>query len=169
MWNVKSFKDLKWNTMILAPHINKWYKVVNLFVNSKSRHHSIHRLVALAFIQNPENKPQVNHKNGIKSDNHVNNLEWVTAGENIKHAFDNWLNRITNNNFFIKNKNLFTKKWKENSRSKRVNQYSMNWEFIREWDSLWDITRTLWITTTNISAVCRWKWKSAGWFIWKYK
>ena len=62
------------------------YYQVNLYNNGKSKKFLIHRLVAIYFIPNFENKPQVNHINGIKTDNNVLNLEWNTSKENINHA-----------------------------------------------------------------------------------
>lgn len=72
---------LKYNTNIFG------YKYVILCKESKNKCFLIHRLIGIAFIPNPENKPQINHINGIKTDNSISNLEWCTQQENSIHAF----------------------------------------------------------------------------------
>jgi DNA-binding transcriptional regulator YiaG len=76
----------------LSTNLNKWgYEKVVLCKNGKPYTKSVHRLVAIHFIQNPKNKPQVNHKDGNKLNNKDSNLEWVTAKENQQHAVANGL------------------------------------------------------------------------------
>lgn len=65
------------------------YPCVKLSKNSKLKHFTIHRLVALTWIPNPENLPQINHKDGNKLNNHVSNLEWCSASHNVKHSYEN--------------------------------------------------------------------------------
>lgn len=76
------------NGKILRKHINdSGYEVVCLWLAGKDKHYRVHRLVAEAFIPNTGNKPQVNHKDGNKLNNNVNNLEWATNSENIQHRY----------------------------------------------------------------------------------
>lgn len=80
------------NPKIMALRIDtRGYKLVRLCVNGRHFNKTVHRLVASAFIPNPENKPQVNHINGQKTDPHVTNLEWCTGSENCQHALDSEL------------------------------------------------------------------------------
>jgi hypothetical protein len=77
---------------ILKPKKGKnGYLSVNLKLNRKSRMYYVHRLVALAFIVNDKNSPEVNHKDGNKSNNNIDNLEWSTGKENIGHAIETGL------------------------------------------------------------------------------
>lgn len=69
------------------------YHVISLRKNKIGGTVSLHRIIASTFIPNPENKKCVNHINGNKKDNNINNLEWTTYSENIKHAFKNKLNK----------------------------------------------------------------------------
>jgi hypothetical protein len=74
---------------IITPILSrKGYATINMRNRAGSQTPvKIHRLVAIAFIPNPDNKPQVNHKNGIKTDNRVENLEWATNQENVIHSY----------------------------------------------------------------------------------
>lgn len=77
---------------ILKNNVNEFgYLYVRLYKDAKGKKHKIHRLVAQTFIENPENKKCVNHIDGNKQNNSVENLEWVTHSENMKHASDNKL------------------------------------------------------------------------------
>ena len=84
--NVVSMKNNKYK-MLNPSLLNLGYCKVVLRKNSKSYNIYVHQLVAETFILNPENKPEVNHKDGNKLNNWVNNLEWVTHSENLKHAY----------------------------------------------------------------------------------
>lgn len=77
---------------ILKPNITKkGYHRIQLVNGKKYRNFMVHRLVAEAFIKNPLNRPIVNHIDGIKTNNKISNLEWVTSSENLIHAYDNGL------------------------------------------------------------------------------
>lgn len=81
---------------LMAPYpAGRGYYKISLRKNKNLYHNYIHRIVAETFIPNPENKKTVNHINGIKTDNRVENLEWMTYSENNKHSFDTGLKKPT--------------------------------------------------------------------------
>ena len=87
---IRNAKTLRW----LSPSANDdGYYYVKLFQDGKGQQKAVHRIVAEAFIPNPNNKPQVNHKDRNKGNNDISNLEWVTRAENQSHAIRNGANK----------------------------------------------------------------------------
>ena len=151
---------------------NHWYYRVTLIKNKKDKCRLVHRLVAKTFILNPENKWDVNHKNWIKTDNSVENLEWSTRKENILHSYrilwHKWhMLWKSFKNMWYKSY-LLWKKWVLNKFSKKTIQYTIDWNIIKIWDSLADIERELHYSHSSIWWCCRWEHKTAHWFVWKY-
>ena len=78
------------NVHLLKPTVNKYgYCVVSLHKDKKVKQYRVHRLVAIAFLPNPDNLPYVNHIDCDKTNNSLTNLEWCTQSENVKHGYDN--------------------------------------------------------------------------------
>lgn len=137
---------------------NGYYAVV---INRKRYY--VHRLVANAFIPNPENLRCVNHKNCIKTDNRVENLEWCTDKYNINYA-DAQEKRIKS---LIENKGYL--KFRNNKLSKPVIQYDLEGNVVKEWCSIREAYRQFSFNPTSISRCCKGKYKTACGYIWKYK
>lgn len=93
--NVESFKYGSWRPM-KKTKLKRGYLYVGLCFNNKVKNKYVHRLVAQYFIENPLNKLTVNHINGNKEDNRVENLEWATQSENNKHSYDSGIKKPTN-------------------------------------------------------------------------
>ena len=153
-WN--GYEYLK-KEKIMKPFENKrGYKSIGFTKDGKTITYRLHRIVAQAFIPNPENKPIINHKNGVKSDNRVENLEWCTYSENTIHA--------------IKTGLMVPKKGGQDKRSVSVNQFDKSGQFIKKWDSISEIKRELNYDKKAIISCCKGKlhYNTAYGYKWEY-
>lgn len=135
----------------------RWYINVWLFREGKCKRITVHRLVAITFIDNIKNKPCVNHIDGVKSNNNLGNLEWCTHKENTKHKFDMWLQWD------------YTKMWWIwINLCKPISQYTKLWLHIQDWASSKEASLELWIHQASICSAVKWRQKTAWNFVWKF-
>lgn len=134
---------------ILKQQIQNGYCHCTLSVNKKPKRCRIHRLVAQTFIDNPNNKEYVNHKDGNRQNNNVENLEWVTPSENAQHAIA---------------AGLKTKQ----GRKRPVVQYSMDGQQMMVFNSLAEAERQTGVRQSKITLACQRKRRSAGDYQWRY-
>lgn len=136
------------------------YCYIGFRLNKKSSKHRVHRLVAIAFIPNPKNLPQINHKDFNKTNNHVGNLEWCDAFHNQQHA------QIKPNRKFQRHR--LGMSGDKSVHSKPVLCFKDK-VFIKEYVSATFAMKDTQVHQSKISAVCLGKRKSAGGYIWKFK
>ena len=135
------------------------YREVALCENRAYTYLKVHRLVAMAFIPNPENKPEVNHKDGNKLNNNFSNLEWCTSSENSIHSYANGLQKPT----------WLNKKGKDNFFSKPILQLDLNGNVISRFECTREAGLIIGGCGSHISACANGKRKTAGGFKWKYE
>ena len=134
-----------------------YYLRVGLCKNGKQKLYLVHRIVATAFIHNPLNYKEVNHKDENPSNNHVSNLEWCDARYNCNYG--------TRNERILQHPNTCIKQLKS------VLQFTRQGEFVAEFPSIHEAERQTKIPQSNISMCCNGdkKYSHAGGYVWRYK
>ena len=122
---------------------------------TEHKRYLVHCIVARTFIPNPENKPQVNHIDGNKQNNYVDNLEWCTQSENMRHALKTGLRIMP------KGKDVYN--------ARVIYQYDKNNNLIKRWECMSTASQTLKISQGDMARVCKGERKTCGGYIWKYK
>jgi hypothetical protein len=153
--NMGNVRSLKGKTKLLQQKtLNTGYLYVSLTYKGKSKNKTIHRLVANAFLDKVEGKTFVNHIDGNKKNNNIENLEWVTRSENMKHAYRN---------------GLFKNFVPPAPRFKSVVQYDKDGECVGEFSSMTEASARTGTDISHISSCCKGKRKTANGYGWKYK
>ncbi len=135
----------KTNRFLQPASNGKGYQRVVLMIDGKKFSTYVHRFIAENLIPNPENLPEINHKNGDKSDNSVGNLEWVSSSDNKIHAINTGLRKVNG-----------------------IIQMKKNCDYFYIWASAKEAEEFTGVNSKNIQRVCRGERKTAGGYIWEY-
>lgn len=158
-------KVLKSKIMKQYISIKGYCNVVLCKIGIKKRY-SVHQLVGLNWIPNPENKKGINHKKGIKTDNRVTEIEWSTHDENMKHAGEFGLMPKGEKHFRF---GKIYRRGRESANAVPVIQYSLDGDFIKIWECMQDAAKGTGVKVGSISAACIGKIANRGGnYIWKY-
>lgn len=148
-YEVSNKGGIKSELGLMKPTLSHGYYRVCLYRNDGThKMFQLHRLIAQAFIPNPENLPQVNHIDENKLNNCVENLEWVTAKKNCNHRTRN--ERISN------------------SKLKKINQLTLSGELVRAWDGALSVEKETGLSCRYITKCCRGERKTAYGYVWQY-
>lgn len=147
---------------IRKPNIqNSGYLFVSFHEKGKAKNFLIHRLVAIIFLEKIDGKDFVNHKNGIKTDNRVENLEWCNKSENLKHAFDTGLKTITKRHL----DRLI--KWNKTEHGIKVSQYTKFGEFVQSFGTMVEASEKTGLNYNAIVDCVQGRHKTCGGFVFK--
>ena len=152
---------------ILKPQTNIHGRIYySLKKDGLRKNHTAHRLVGIHFISNPNNLPQINHKDENPKNNIITNLEWCTPLYNTNYGTG--IERRVKNTDWVKFVQNFP--WEERSKEqrKKISQFTLKGELVRKWDSLKIAGETLGIPPENICMCCKERIKTAGGYLWKY-
>lgn len=152
---------------------NKGYLMAGLTKDGHLKTIVVHRLVAKAFIPNPNKLPQINHKDEVKTNNTVDNLEWCTNKYNHDYGTHNERVGLSNTGKKRSQESIKNYKkcqdYKRDNYAKRILQYDLNGILIKEWRCAFDIEKDLGLSQNNIRTCCNYKAKTCGGFIWRYR
>ena len=149
---------------VLKPMIsNTGYERVDLFKNRHRKQYSVHRLVAITFVDNPDNKPFVNHRDENKINNCADNLEWVTHVENCRYGTA--IERRTKH--FDYSKRKINNAGQIEACSKPIAQYTKDGRFVRNWKSASECARKNGWQISNIRRCCKKEYATAYGFVFK--
>lgn len=147
---IKSFKKNKKDGVLIKPREkNNGYLQIGLYKEGKKYHFTIHRLVAMAFLENSKDYKSVNHKDENKKNNRVDNLEWCSVKYN--NCYGDRIEKVK--------KKLY----------KKINQYDLNLNLINEYESIIEASKKTKISKGNICQCCKSKYNSTHGFIFRYK